>query len=171
MVNETPTEAASQSRESIGGDFVLPVLAVAFAIYYLYTIRDMANEAIFSGALVGFGLIALSLALMVRMAAQVIRRKADLGWGALARPVHLHGPRIALIILVAAHIFLIRWGGFTLTTFVFLMAAMFLLGVRSWSRLLGVAGGMSALGYALFIWGLQTRLPKGPVERLIEWVF
>ena len=75
--------------------------------------------------------------------------------------------RLALIVLVALFIATIGWTGTTLGLFVLLIAAMLVMGVREPGKLLGVAFGTSAVVYGMLIYLLDTRLPRGVVEKAI----
>ena len=63
---------------SIGGQLVIPAAAVALALYYFTTIIDSPWTAQVSAFMIGSILIALCMALFVRIALQVKRKQVDL---------------------------------------------------------------------------------------------
>jgi hypothetical protein len=80
--------------------------------------------------------------------------------------VHI-GQRLGLVALVAAFIASIQWIGTTLGLFLLLIGCMLLTGVRSVRALVVVAATTSLIVYVLLIYLLNSRLPQGPVERLL----
>jgi hypothetical protein len=58
-------------------------------------------------------------------------------------------------------------GGTTLGLFCLIIAAMLVMGVREPARLLGVAFCTSAVVYFMLIYLLDTRLPRGVIEKAI----
>jgi hypothetical protein len=79
--------------------------------------------------------------------------------------------RIAFVALTAFNIAVMPWLGFTLTVMVFLLSSMWLLGVRSVKPLVTIPLAAGIVGYVFFIVALDTRLPFGPVEWLLQWLF
>ena len=61
----------------------------------------------------------------------------------------------------------IAWTGTTLGLWLLLIASMLVMGVRSPMRLLSVATIAAATVYGLLIFLLNTRLPRGLIEKLI----
>jgi len=160
-----------QKKKARGDELVLPLIALAFAIYYLSTIWDLTWEAQINGVLIGGVLIVLIFVFLFKIAAEYFRGDTSLRMEKLVSLDQHQIKRIGLILLTAAYVFFIQWTGLTLTTFLFLMAAMALLGVRSRLLMLGISIVLSILGYIFFIVLLNTRFPPGPVERLIERLF
>ena len=109
------------------------------------------------------------LVYFVRVGRDLVEGRASLGFGDLVSPTRLLPRRLVFALFTVAYVFLIQWGGFTLTTFCFLAASMILLGRgRHKGLCIGLAAVLSLAGYALFIAAFDTRFPKGPVEWLIE---
>ena len=165
------SEPPQGGKRAVGGDLIIPVAALLFTIYYFVSIADAPFEAQINAFFVGTVLIGLVLIFFVGVARDLARGRATLGLGPLMEPVALVPRRLGLLALTAGYIFVIQWAGFTLTTFVFLALAMFWLGARSRALVLGLAFGLAMLGYVVFIAAFDTRFPKGPVERLLEWAF
>ena len=176
MAEEKST--GTTEKKHIGAELVIPVAALAFALYYFSTIINwpwnpedqfVPWTAQVSAFFIGAILIALIVILIVRSAVAVIGGEADLGMEALVAPRALIPKRLCLFALTLGFIVLVQWGGFTLTVFVFLCAAMLLLtGGRRIRLVLLLALGLSAGGYLLFILAFDTRYPDGPIEHLLQ---
>ena len=164
-----PLTTYSEKKKPIGGELIIPLLAIGFTGYYFSTIIDSPWTAQVNAVLVGSALCAVILVFLVRSARELIEGRATLGLGSLLAPTRLLPRRAAFAGLTVAYVFLIQWGGFTLTTFAFLALSMILLG-RGRRPLLsvGLAALMALVGYALFIAAFDTRFPKGPFEWLVE---
>ena len=158
-------------RKSIGGDFVIPLAALAFTLYYFSTIIDSPWTAQVAAFFIGTILIALILLFLVKSAVAIARGQADLRIGVLVAPAGLLPTRLALLAITAGYLVLIEWGGFTLTTFGFLLAAMLLLNRgRRAGFILGLSLAVSLGGYLIFILAFDTRFPRGPFEELVRGV-
>jgi hypothetical protein len=116
-------------------------------------------------------LLVLIMLLAARLALQVAAGRATLGMDVLLRPGRPQLIRLALLAAILAFILTLGILGFTLGVFLFMCAAMLILGVRSPRRLLAVAAGVALGGWALFILFLDTRFPRGPVEQLLARLF
>lgn len=69
--------------------------------------------------------------------------------------------RIALLVLVIAYVWVIESLGFTLTTFIFVFAAIVLLSsLANWKKALIISLSCSIIGYIVFIYFFKTRFPS-----------
>lgn len=163
-------DTPKKEKKARGDELVFPLMALAFAFYYLYTIVDLSWEAKINGVLVGSILIFLIAVFLIRTAMDRWQGKISLKLKIFVFKSRPQWTRVWFLLLAVAYVVAIPWGGFTLTTFGYLVAAMLLLGVRSPLRLFGLSLVLSVSGYLFFITLLDTRFPAGPVERLIEWL-
>jgi hypothetical protein len=168
-MNEKP-DIQKTEKKAKGDELVFPLMALAFAIYYLSTIMDLTWEAQINGVLVGSILIFLIVIFLFKTALARWQGKTSLKFNDFVFNCASKMTRVWFLLLAVGYVIVIPWGGFTLTTFGFLVAAMLLLGVRSPLRLFIISLGLSVSGYFFFITLLDTRFPSGPVERLIEWL-
>jgi len=168
-MNEKP-DIPKKEKKAKGDELVFPIMALAFAIYYLYTIMDLTWEAQINGVLVGSILIFLIGIFLFRTVLDRWRGKISLKFKTFVFKSSIQLSRVWFLLLAVAYVIVIPWGGFTLTTFGYLLAAMLLLGVRSPVRLFSISLALSISGYFFFITLLHTRFPSGPVERLLEWL-
>jgi len=158
-------------RKSIGGDFVIPVAALVFTLYYFSTIIDSPWTAQVAAFFIGTILIALTVLFLVKSAIAIGRGEADLGMSTLIAPTGLLATRLGLLAITVAYLVLIKWGGFTLTTFGFLLAAMLLLNRGQRGGFITLfALSISLGGYLIFILAFETRFPRGPFEELMQTV-
>jgi len=148
---------------------VIPVMAIALTLYFFSTIINSPWTAQVNAVLVGSILILLSLIFIARTLLRVREGGSSLGFGNLFRREDISSGRAGLFALTVAYVWLIDWGGFTLTTFVFLVAAMSLL---TRGKRLGVitlvSAAMALGGWVLFIWLFDTRFPRGPFEEMMR---
>lgn len=158
-------------KKSVGAELILPGAALVFTLYYFSTIYDSPWTAQVAAFFVGAILIALILAFAVRSVAMVMRGDADFGMKAIVEPVSFLPTRVGLIGLTVLFTIAIDWGGFTLTSFVFMALAMIMLNRGRSKRLaVFVAACFSLAGYLLFIVAFEIRFPKGPFETLMQGV-
>ena len=155
----------------VGGDLVLPALVLLYGSYYLYSILGQPFEAQINGFFIAAVLFLLVAILLVRTARDWARGRVTLRLDSLLEPVALLPRRIAFLVLTFGSLLAIEWLGFTLTTFVFMLSSMAVLGTRSLRTLLTVATVTAAGGYVFFIAILDTRFPHGPVEHLLGRLF
>jgi hypothetical protein len=154
----------------LGADFIIPVLALALIAYYSATTAGLGWEAKVTGIVIGAVLAPLCVVHMVRMMLSIRRGEGTFGFGDLVSNTPFNRQRLGLVALVALFIAAIEWVGTTLGLFLLLIGCMLLMGVRSVRALIGVALATTAVVYVLLIWLLNSRLPQGPVEKLIRLV-
>ena len=161
-------------KKSIGGDLVIPGAAVVFTLYYFSTILDSPWTAQVSAFFIGTILISLIGVFLVVSFRALARGDADLRMTGLLAPAMVLPKRLVLLGLTLAYTVLVEYGGFTITTFAFLFAAMALLNEgrnKRFAVLLSLALALSLSGYLLFIVAFGTRFPAGPFERLMDGLF
>lgn len=165
---EHPREAVAE-RKPVGGELIIPVIAFVFTLYYFWTIIDVPWIAQVSAFFVGVILIFLLAIFFIRTGLQVRRGEADLRVHTLIDPVWFLPKRLGLLGLTIGYVLVIRWFGFTLTTFVFLLLAMLLLNNgRRFGLILALSTLCSIGGYLLFVVAFKTRFPAGPFEILMK---
>jgi hypothetical protein len=158
-------------KQSIGSDLIIPVAGLLFTLYYFSTIIDSPWTAQVSAFFIGAILILLIVIFFVKSALAVRAGEADLRLDHLVEPRSFLSKRLILVAMTIAYVYLIQWGGFTLTSFAFLSLAMLLLSGGRNKRLIFVLAAVLALtGYLLFILAFETRFSEGPFELLMEQV-
>ena len=154
-------------KQALGADLIIPSIGSSLAIYYLLQTAELDWEAKSAGLFVGTVLLALCAIQLARTLVAVVRGNASLGLGELVADTPHNRQRLALMVLVALFIATITWTGTTLGLFLLLIASMWVMGVREPGKLAGVAFCTSAVVYIMLIYLLDTRLPRGIVEKTI----
>lgn len=151
-------------KAQLGADLIIPVLAAGFTLYYLISSFNLVWEARANGTVVGVTLLVLIAIQVARVVVQLRNGTGSLGFGDFAQWTPAQGQRLMLIAALIVFVMTIPWLGTTLGLFAVMLAAMWILGVRSPTTLLGVAVGVSATVYIVFIILLGARFPAGPIE-------
>ena len=155
------------SKDAVGAELVLPAIAVAFTIYFFVSVSDLAWEAKTNATLIGVTLLFLIGILLVRLALKLVSGSATLSIAPLIEPRRVLWQRIALIALSAGFIFVIPWLGLTLGLFLLTASLMALLRAGSWRAVTLTSLIVAATAYLLFIALLDSRMPRGPIEKLL----
>jgi hypothetical protein len=159
----------TESRRQLGGELVIPAMAIAFTLYYFTTIWNSPWTAQVSAFLVG-GVLLLTCGLFViRCIIWLMRGEGTLGFGNLVNMEDIRTGRIGLFATTIGFCFLIEPLGFTLTTFLFLLVSMTILGKAQRTVLVVLLSAViSFIGWAVFILAFDTRFPRGAFERFME---
>lgn len=154
-------------------EFIIPVVAILFTLYYVWSVREGPFEAKFSSYFVGTALLLTCSIFVVTRLLSVWRHGVAEVEPESKAPWRLHATRVALAILTIGYVLVIEGGlGFTLSNFIFLTCAINLLtGLSHPLRATGVAAALALAGYLLFIVAFETRFPEGPVERALATLF
>jgi hypothetical protein len=153
----------------MGGQLVIPIAGLLFTLYYFSTIIDSPFEAQVAAFFVGTILLVLIVLFLIKTVLRIRAGEATLRLGELFRPRAVAWKRLGLLALTLGFLLAIPFLGFTITTFLFLAAAMLLLGARARPAVtIGIAAGIALAGYLLFILAFDTRFPRGPFEELMR---
>jgi hypothetical protein len=91
-------------KPSHGADLVIPVMALAFAAYFFFSIAELAWEAKANGVVIGAVLVALAVAQLVRIGLRVYRGEGGLRMNALLEPRDALPKRLGLVLITIAFI-------------------------------------------------------------------
>jgi hypothetical protein len=171
VTNTTDESRRAAAREPLAADFIIPLLACGLAGYYLATTTDLVWEARAAGVAVGVPLIAMCVFHMGRTIYRIAQGSGSFSSGDMFANTLFNRQRLALGILIALFIIALPWTGTTLGLFLVLIASMRMLGVTSIRTLVTVAAATCATVYVLLMYLVSSRLPQGPVEWLIAWIF
>ncbi len=159
-------------KRQMGGELIIPLMALGFTLYYVSTILDSPWTAQVNAVLVGSTLIVLVLVFLGVTVRELILRRATLGASDLLEPFDLLPKRIGFIAMTIGYLWVIEWLGFTLTTFLYLAGSMLLLGGgRRPVVCIALAAGLSAVAYTVFVALFETRVPTGLIENVLVAVF
>jgi hypothetical protein len=159
----------SVSRKApLGADLVIPVLALGFAVYFFWSIADLAWEAKANGVVIGAALVGLVAIQLARTAMRVARGEGDLRADPLWQPRELFAKRVGMVLVTVAFIALLEILGLTLSLFAAMAAALVIMGVRRPAVVLWISFAVAAAAYLLFIAVLDSAFPHGPIEKLFS---
>jgi ABC-type Co2+ transport system permease subunit len=156
------------SKTPLGADLVIPALALGFAIYFFWSITDLAWEAKANGVVIGAALVALVAVQVARIALEVAQGRGDLRTDPLWEPHDVLLKRIGMVAVTVAFISLLQVLGLTLSLFASMAVALWLMGVRRPSLILGISFGVAAAAYLLFIAVLDAGFPHGFIEKIFS---
>lgn len=155
-------------RRAAGSDLVIPIAAIALAVYYFTTIIESPWTAQVTAFFVGVILIGLSLLHIGRSLWQLQKGEARFSVGDLLQPFDLLPQRTALFALTVLSLVLMSTLGFTLTATLFLAGAMLLLNRgRAPVRIVSMAIAFSIVWFIVFVLIFQRRFPLGWLDNQI----
>jgi hypothetical protein len=155
-------------RPPLGADLVIPGLALAFAVYFLGSIADLAWEAKANGVMIGIILILLVAVQVARIALAVARGQGSLAADPLWLPREAFVRRLGLVAVTVLFIATLEWLGLTLGLALAMLAALWISGVRNRAALIWIPLIVAASVYLLFIAVLQSEFPHGPIEKILS---
>jgi hypothetical protein len=155
-------------KAPLGADLVIPVLALGFALYFFWSIADLAWEAKANGVVIGAVLVGLAVLQIGGIAVDVVKGRGDLRTDPLWQPREVLFKRIGMVLVTIAFIALLQLLGLTLSLFVAMAAALVIMGVRRASTVLLISFAVAAAAYLLFIAVLDSSFPHGPIEKLLS---
>lgn len=158
-----------KTKRPLGGELVIPAVAVAFTLYFFSSIWNSPWTAQVSAFLVGGILLFVCAIFFVKSAILIRKDEANLPFENLVNMNDISTGRLGLLLTTVGYCMLIGWLGFTLTTFLFLALSMLILskGARP-GLILGASAAMSLTGWAVFIWAFDTRFPTGWFEMTMK---
>ena len=95
-------------KRPLGADLVIPALALGFALYFFWSIADLAWEAKANGVVIGAALIVLVVVQVARIALAVAQGRADLRTDILWQPRDVLAKRIGMVAVTIAFILLLQ---------------------------------------------------------------
>ncbi len=162
-----PTD--NEPPRMLGSELIIPVLAVAFTLYFFSTIWNSPWTAKVSAFMVGGILLTVCTLFFLRFALMYKKGRALLSLGYLFSREDISSGRVGLVISTVAYCALIDRLGFTLTTFLFLSTSMLILSKGNRPMLICVSSAIISLcGWAVFIWAFDTRFPRGWFETTMK---
>lgn len=149
----------------LGGELIIPGMAIAFTLYYFSTIWNSPWTAQVSAFTVGGVLLIVCAIFVVRCVVWLRRGQGELGFGNIVGIDDLRTGRIWLFGATLGFCLLIEPLGFTLAAFIFLSVSMLILARgRRPVFIVALSAGISLLGWAVFIAVFDTRFPRGWFE-------
>jgi hypothetical protein len=157
-----------KERTPLGADLVIPLLALGFAIYFFWSIADLAWDAKANAVVIGTALVVLVAVQLVSIAVQVAKGRGDLRTDPLWQPTDVLWKRVGLVLVTVAFIVSLQLLGLTLALLIAMAAALAIMGVRKLSTIVWISVAVAAAAYILFIAVLDSAFPHGPIEKLFS---
>lgn len=169
---EEPSSDAREKRP-LGADLIIPVVGLCFGAYYVSTVWGLPWQASAVGVGLMTALVLVGVVLGFRFVREYRAGLASVTFGDLfgeTSAVVLR--RLGLVLLTCGFVYGMKFFGFTICLFLFVVATVLMLaGLRRIRIALILATGMSLGGYLLFIVLVQARFPHGPFERVAAALF
>lgn len=159
-----------EKRLAVGAELVIPVLALAFAAYFLLSTADLEWEAKANGVIIGSLLVLLILVQLVRYGLAFARGGANWSFAPLLQPADVLRKRVGMLAITIAFVATVPWLGLGLGLFIALAAAFTVMGVKGARRIALISFSIAAVCTLLFTVVLDSSLPRGPVEKLVAYV-
>ncbi|NNE80674.1 MAG: hypothetical protein HKN18_10435 [Silicimonas sp.] len=158
-----------KTRRQLGGELVIPCLAIAFTLYFFSTIWNSPWTAQVSAFAVGGVLLLVCGMFILRCVVMLGQGEGSLGFGNLFSRDDIATGRIGLFFTTLGYCLLIERLGFTLTTFLFLTLSMIILSKGKRPLFItAISAAMALGGWAVFIWAFDTRFPRGWFETTMK---
>ena len=154
-------------KQPAGADLVIPALALAFAVYFFFSIAELAWEAKANGVVIGGVLVALIVVQIIRTGMHLARGAASFAFDPLWQPRDALVKRLGMVFVTIVFIATLKWLGLTLGLALALLAALWIMGARG-KALVVIPVTVAAAAYLLFVALLQSDIPHGPIERLFS---
>jgi hypothetical protein len=159
----------SRPIKRAGADLIIPVLASLYAIYYVASVWDFPPEAQRSGLFLAGLLLSLSALFFIRTLVRAMQGRVEWEFSSVLGPREGRGRRGAFFLLIIGYLLIVQWGGFTVTTFLFLLFGSIFAGLSPFRKAAFFAATASLGGWLFFIVILGTRFPQGPFEKFVSW--
>ncbi|HET7546818.1 MAG TPA: tripartite tricarboxylate transporter TctB family protein [Usitatibacter sp.] len=155
-----------EKPRALAADLVIPVVALAFTVYFFYSTRELGWEARANGLIVGALLIVLGLVQIGRVAVDYVRKRGTFSFGPLIEPRDIFHKRLGLLAITILFVATLPWLGLGIGLFAALAASFALMGVRPYARVLKVSAIITVVCWIGFVVVLDIGLPQGPLEKL-----
>ncbi len=159
----------TEGRRQLGGELVIPAMAIAFTLYYFSTIWNSPWTAQVSAFLVGGILLLVCGIFLLRCVLWFVRGEGTLGFSNVVNMDDIRTGRIGLIAATIGFCVFIERLGFTLSTFLFLLVGMTVLAKgRRFGLIVMLSALIALVGWAVFILAFDTRFPRGWFETTMK---
>lgn len=153
-------------------ELIIPVGAIAFAIYYLSTVWELPFQAKVVGIYVAGAIGILSLVLFIRFGRQVASGRKSLSFaGFFSDPVS-EGRRWTVLALTLAFIGLMPVLGFTLSLFLFVFLSVIVIGgIERLKAAVITAVSLTSVAFLIFIVLVGVRFPVTVIDETLRDIF
>lgn len=159
-------------RPGILPELIIPVGAIAFAVYYLSTVWELPFQAKVVGIYVAGAIGILSLVLFIRFGRQLSSGRKSLGFAGFFSDPISEGRRWSVLALTLAFIGLMPVIGFTLSLFLFVLLAVIVIGgVERLKAAIITATCLTTIAFLIFIVFVRVRFPTTVIDTTLRDIF
>jgi len=155
-----------EKPRALAADLVIPVVALAFTLYFFYSTRELGWEARANGLIVGALLIILGVVQIGRVVVDYVRKRGTFSFGPLVEPTDVFHKRLGMLAITILFVAMLPWLGLGIGLFAAMAASLALMGVRPYARVLKVSAIITVVCWIGFVVVLDVGLPQGPLEKL-----
>ena len=151
-------------------DAILPLMAIAFAVYYIYTLQGLNKKVQMYGGFLSMMVLLLgsTILLMVFIKKQPSSESiTDL----VKSSFNKYRKAFGLIGLTIVFIIVIPFLGYPLTSLFFVGSASCFLGIRKPASLAAISVSVTMIGFFLFVVFLRVPLPLDAVSSMVRRLF
>lgn len=154
-------------RRRLPGEFVFVLLLIAFSVFLFWHSYKISGFESFTSAgaypMVTTGVMALSALLVLFQTARTPREDGEPGQSLFAQFLHVLTPALIVqtTLAIAIYMFALEWLGFVVSSYVFLVVVMWLLGSRRFFFNLVLSAVALGFIYVIFQTIFSVAVPKG----------
>lgn len=155
------------TRHRLPGEATFTILLFALSLFLLWQAYGISGfSSLSSAGLFPMAATATMAIAMLRIVVQTLRAPAEAAGAGESRAAHFvrrltPGVLVAFTLATAVYMFALEWLGFVASSYLFLVASMFLLGSRRIFLNLGVSALALAAIYVIFHTVFEVVLPAG----------
>lgn len=136
-------------------EWIVPTLAVSYAVYFLIDVYGGPEESVLLGALLSAFVFVLAFAVVILLfTKEKPNVPAARAWS---------WRTTTMVLGMAVYIGVIHYFGFVAAALAFFFPVLFILGTRSWLKLTVLSITLTGLGYFIFIYLLDVSLAEGVI--------
>ena len=157
------------TKPNVLGETIIPLFGVLFTAYYFSTIIDSPWTAQVNAVMVG-SILTLICAIFFVRKFQAVKNKQSVFVIEYRKLLPaISSKQTGFIFITFGYLVFVEIFGYTLATIIFFFLSMSLLdGGHKIKKKFTLSLVMAAVGYAVFIFMFETRLPEGPIEGLLQ---
>ena len=165
-------KSSDDAKHNALGEIIIPLFGVLFTAYYFSTIIDSPWTAQVNAVLVGSILIIISAIFFFRIFSSYKNGHSVFVFQYQQFLPAIRARQAVFIFITLGYLISIEFIGYTFATVVFFFLSMSLLdNGRQLATKFTLSLIMAAVGYGIFIYLFETRLPEGIIEELLKGIF
>ena len=165
-------KSSDDAKHNALGEIIIPLFGVLFTAYYFSTILDSPWTAQVNAVLVGSILLIISAIFFFRIFSSYKNGHSAFVFKYQQILSAIRARQAVFIFITLGYLMSVEFIGYTFATVVFFFLSMSLLdNGRHLATKFALSLLMAAVGYGIFIYLFETRLPEGIIEKFLIGVF